>query len=193
MNKNCPNCNNKMTLGYASIHGTFVGFLFFGFSYQNLYFRAEGEKEIKVLDSGCTSTALKCDKCDTVVLIPNFTDTDELFDEEDFTTQTRDVIVEIITICSSKELQDSIASSNPGINLWEDIFQNWKENYKPDMKDFSDSFSMKELVSLKRFNNEVDNCLKLYQGKDFLNFQSSSEYEKLAFAAERTINDLDIG
>ncbi|MCT4644600.1 MAG: PF20097 family protein [Carboxylicivirga sp.] len=67
MSLECPYCKGKLETGQA-IHGTVGGFLLFGLSYQNLYFKPESEKEIKILGSNGSTSALRCEDCGIVIL-----------------------------------------------------------------------------------------------------------------------------
>jgi hypothetical protein len=64
-NFKCPICNNLMTAGKASIHGTICGFIVFGFSHQHLWFEPSdgGFKEKMVLDSNGSTISAYCEKC----------------------------------------------------------------------------------------------------------------------------------
>lgn len=69
MKFNCPNCGSLLEEGHVEVHGTPLGFIFIGFSYQNLYFKAKDKKEIKVLESRCSAPALKCTRCDILIMM----------------------------------------------------------------------------------------------------------------------------
>ncbi len=69
--------------GVVSIHGTALGFIFVGLSYQNLYFEPEYGKEQKVLGCNEEAQALKCIKCNTVTIKR----------EEEFESKSREIIV----------------------------------------------------------------------------------------------------
>lgn len=55
-----------MTEGDAELHGTFIGFLVWGGSYQRLFFHAKGAKRTKetsILASGERCLAFHCPSC----------------------------------------------------------------------------------------------------------------------------------
>ena len=68
---NCPNCNKSMNPGAAEIHGTALGFAIFGWSRQHLWFKASHRKNIKVLHSGGSSPAWRCEFCDITAICKN--------------------------------------------------------------------------------------------------------------------------
>ena len=44
------------------------------------------------------------------------------------TENTRNIIVDILTFCASKEFQENFITENPNINIGKDIFNNWNDN-----------------------------------------------------------------
>lgn len=75
MTTKCPYCNGTIKNGVANIHGTMTGFLFVGFSYQNLYFKPESGQEMKVLGSRESTPAMRCQDCGVVILNKSFPQT----------------------------------------------------------------------------------------------------------------------
>lgn len=65
----CPYCGANMQSGTAEIRGTFLGFLFYGFSRQHLWFWKGGkERKKRILESCTESSALQCVSCGAVAL-----------------------------------------------------------------------------------------------------------------------------
>ena len=62
----CPSCGSPMTSGCATIHGTFWGFLFFGMSWQHLWFANE-QGETRIMKSN-NAPAERCSTCGTIVI-----------------------------------------------------------------------------------------------------------------------------
>ena len=62
----CPMCAGELEPGSVSVHGTTVGFLFFGMSYQNCYFQGVGTEEETVLGSRLRRSGFRCRSCDFV-------------------------------------------------------------------------------------------------------------------------------
>lgn len=143
MSLKCPYCNGKLKNGQASIHGTVGGFLVFGLSYENLYFKSESEKEIKVLGSNNSTPSMRCEDCGIVIL------NKELIEQID---KDRDILIELLTLCSSNELQESIKESNPEINIHQEIYNDWVVFYSSDKKELIESFTEDEL----RMLSEID-------------------------------------
>lgn len=131
----CHYCDGTLESGEARIHGTITGFLLFGFSHQNLYFKTESGEESEVLGSGMSTPAMKCDKCGVFILNKNLPNQNR-----------REIITELLTLCSFKELRDNIEDSGSIITA------KWKENYLPENNDFKNYFSINELSLLADFD-----------------------------------------
>lgn len=59
---------------------------------------------------------MRCDQCGIVTLNIDYS---ELYE--------REKLIELFTLCSSKEIRDSIQGSNPEIDINSEIVINWKE------------------------------------------------------------------
>ena len=67
MNVRCPYCSALMVPGKARVHGTFLGFLLHGFSYQNLWFRRDdATDEEEIVPSGGSRAGHQCPRCGAV-------------------------------------------------------------------------------------------------------------------------------
>lgn len=163
MNLDCPNCDGKLKNGEVKIHGTIGGFFFFGLSYQNLYFKSESEKEIKILGSFGAAPSLRCESCGIVIL------NKEIIPEE---KKNRDILTELLTLCSSEELRESIMESNPEIDIYEQVFKEWNDFYNPQKDVFINSFTEKELDALL----EIDDLIK------------RKAWKSMSLVADRTLN-----
>jgi hypothetical protein len=58
----CPMCRAELEPGTVSIHGTMLGWLSVGWSYQHLWFYQDGKEEA-VLKSGHTRKGYRCRGC----------------------------------------------------------------------------------------------------------------------------------
>jgi len=143
MSLKCPYCNGKLINGQVNIHGTVGGFLLYGLSYENLYFKSESEKEIKILGSNNSTPSLRCEDCEIVIL------NKEIIKQID---KDRDILIELLTLCSSNELQESIKESNPEINIHQEIYNQWIEFYSSEKKELFESFTESDL----RLLSEID-------------------------------------
>ncbi len=141
----CPYCDGNLKSGQASIHGTVGGLFLIGLSYQNLYFKPESGKEINVLGSNSSTPSMRCEKCGVVILNLNFPEQYE-----------RDVMIDLLTLCSSKELRESIQESNPEVNINNEISKAWKDNYLPRENEFKESFTNDELGLLENFDKLIN-------------------------------------
>ncbi len=65
----CPNCSNKMITGKYKLKGSFMGFLFFGFSQKELCFISEEYHDKTTLGLSDEKKGYYCDKCDTQVIL----------------------------------------------------------------------------------------------------------------------------
>lgn len=60
-----------MEIGAAELHGTALGLIFFGFSYQNLCFKSKDKKEIKELDNRSVLPSLRCSNSEILIVNKN--------------------------------------------------------------------------------------------------------------------------
>lgn len=139
MTLKCPYCNGILESGEAKIHGTLTGFLFVGFSYQNLYFKPESGEEIEVLGSRESTPAMRCEECGVVTLKMNIPKQNK-----------RDVIIELLTLCSFEELRNNIDDPKRV------IIEKWKESYLPQDNDLKSAFTMDEQGLLADFDALID-------------------------------------
>ena len=65
---NCPQCNNDMEEGSATVQGTVIGFLLFGLSHQHLWFRNQDGEKRKIVASNEVVSAFQCCDCGLIVL-----------------------------------------------------------------------------------------------------------------------------
>lgn len=68
----CPKYNSYLERGELYLRATFLGFVFFGWSYKHCYYIAKGKNrrrmdEIKVIDNSETKEALHCKKCGLII------------------------------------------------------------------------------------------------------------------------------
>jgi hypothetical protein len=61
-----------MVQGAIAVHGTFLGFLAFGWSYQHCWWQPGGDwgSEVKVVHSGARREAFRCNKC-RMMIVPD--------------------------------------------------------------------------------------------------------------------------
>jgi hypothetical protein len=162
--KNCPYCEGPLVSGNVSIHGSLGEFLLFGFSFHNLFFKPDKGDEIMVLGSAQTAPAMRCGTCGIVSL--------NLYYSE---ILVKDVIIDILTLCSSKELRDSLQGSNSDIDIQSEIIKKWKENYLPNEIGFKNSFTVDELCLLADFDKVL----------------SDNNWEKIEPISEEIIEELN--
>jgi hypothetical protein len=193
MKTECPYCGEVMKKGQAKIHGNTLGFLIVGISYQNLYFRAENEGEIRILESGCSVYSMRCESCGIVILNkPDLIKAEDLSDSE-FSSLTRTDIVEIITLWSSRELQTENQKTNPDINLIEAMFIQWKDLFAFDSEDFRNSFSKHEIDLLIKFDKEINSVFKdsTKEFPEFMEFVGSPDWINLNRTAKEIVKEIE--
>jgi hypothetical protein len=68
---NCPKCSAKLCPGLVTVHGTLLGFLWYGWSYQHCFWRSDQEptNEVKIVGSNCFVQAFRCDACELTVVM----------------------------------------------------------------------------------------------------------------------------
>ena len=145
MKTKCPYCDGTLESGEAKIHGTMVGFLLVGLSYQNLYFKSESGNETSILASHESTPAMKCNTCGVVTLNLNSP-----------TVIIRDTMIELLTLCCYKELRDNVQKSNPEMDVESEIVSKWKEIFLPQDNDFKNFFSIEEIKLLEKFDKVID-------------------------------------
>ena len=151
----CPYCGSTMKSGSAEIHGTVMGFLLMGASYENLYFKPDGEKEIKILDSRSSTSASWCENCEVLFLNNGNIASEDIENESDFSQITRENIFGLLGLFASNEQQAEYLKNYPDLNLADEMFIQWNDCYKPELDDFSSSFNEMELSLLSKFDAEI--------------------------------------
>jgi hypothetical protein len=151
----CPYCGSTMKTGSAEIHGTVMGFLLMGASYENLYFKPDGEKEIKILDSRSSTSASWCENCEVLFLNNGNIAFEDIENESDFSQITRENIFGLLGLFASNEQQAEYLKNYPDLNLADEMFIQWNDCYKPELDDFSSSFNEMELSLLSKFDAEI--------------------------------------
>ncbi len=144
MKLTCPYCNGDLVTGEARIHGTFGGFLLYGLSYENLYFKTHTGEEIKILGSTEVAPSLLCPECEVVIL-----------NKEVIEPKRREIIIDFLTICSSKELLESLKNANPDSDIYKELEATWNLHYTPRDNDFVASFNERELRDLAGMNELI--------------------------------------
>lgn len=67
MSAKCPYCGELMVEGEAFVRGTILGFLFYGFSRQHLWFRPDHESaKTVIIESGTSRAGHQCPSCGAV-------------------------------------------------------------------------------------------------------------------------------
>lgn len=192
MKNSCPYCNTPLTSGYAEIHGTALGFLIAGYSYENLYFRRENEEEIKILESGGSTAALRCESCGVVILNTVNSFLEVTISDSEFTKLTRESIISLLELWSSKEQQLDYKNAYPELNVAEELIMQWIDSYTPDLPDFTGSFRPKELKALALFDVEVKRYFTEHESAipDYGIFVATNAWSKMNAIAVEVLKEL---
>lgn len=59
----CPLCQSELEQGFVSVHGTLLGYLLVGMSYQHCWFKGDESGDEVVLKSRERRQAFKCQAC----------------------------------------------------------------------------------------------------------------------------------
>lgn len=188
----CPYCGSLMKSGRTEIHGTPLGFLAIGFSYENLYFRAGDEKKIRVLQSGCSTPSLRCPNCEIIILNKDDSDPTIKISDSDFTVITRESIFNSLDLWSSKDKQLEYQKRLPDQNFLEELFYQWINSYKSDSEDFKDVFQIEELNLFSLFNQELEIIFYRLDLRiiDFDSFVNTIDWKRLNLIAKDILKEL---
>lgn len=69
----CPRCDWRMAPGRLRVRGTFLGFLFYGISWQHLWWTDANdsrESRLKLIGSGGQRHGLRCASCGMIAFMP---------------------------------------------------------------------------------------------------------------------------
>lgn len=110
----------------------------------------------------------------------------------DYIKSTRESIIEILEIWSSKEVQFNIQESDSLINVSEELFQQWQDFYKTYIEAFKYAFTESEKKLLIEFNDTLtERLLRIGNNFPTLNeFQNSAEWKDINSFAKRIVNEL---
>jgi hypothetical protein len=188
----CPYCGSLMKSGRAEIHGTTLGFLVAGFSYENLYFKTEDEKEIRILESQNSTPSLRCPNCEILILNKSDSETFVKIDDSEFTKLTRDSIFGLIALWAHKDQQIEYKKKFPEINLSEELFYQWRDSFVDDSEDFKNSFRAKELNILNLFDWEITKILTQFNSEipEYSFFVETDNWRKLNSIAKEILIEL---
>ncbi|WP_068475845.1 hypothetical protein [Saccharicrinis aurantiacus] len=193
MNLKCPNCNGIIVHGTARIHGTMFGFLFVGFSYQNLYFQPNNEREYKVLGPNMPVQAMICKNCETLVLSqenykPNITS-----EEPELIELSTNNTFNTLKLWSSSELQKERQLECPDINIVTSLFNQWKNVFRPDVMNYKDVFEFKLQSLLYDFDWELSRVYKSFEQNipHLTEFIETKDWEGLNSKAIKIVNEFD--
>lgn len=192
MNLTCPYCGEQLIEGSAEIQGTVWGFLLVGLSYQNLYFKRQGEKKIKILGSGCATSALRCENCDVVILNKDGSDDAIRIDDDTFAKINRDNIIGLLILWASKESQLKYQKNAPTAQVSNELFSQWEDFYLRESEDFRTLFSDEELIILEEFNVVLNRVAELTPEElpYIEEFVKTKEWEILNLKAIETLERL---
>jgi hypothetical protein len=116
-----------------------------------------------------------------------------LIDENDFEELTRESIIGILELWSSKVEQIKFQESQADINVTEELLQQWEDLFIIDSKEMRQSFTNQEFKLLVQFDKLIhDNYEKLNQNFIKLNdFVETDEWKELNLSATKILKELN--
>ena len=116
---------------------------------------------------------------------------DNSISDQEFTELTRENIIGILKIWASKAEQVELQESTPSINISSELFEYWCDYSMADSEVLNEAFNTKEIELLSRFDSEISNVEKMYDGSfiQIEEFQKTSEWNKLNQLAEEILRN----
>jgi len=121
------------------------------------------------------------------------TPSDNLIEESDFDKLTRESIIGILELWSSKVEQLKYQKSHADINVAEELFQQWKELFLTDSEELKQVFSIQEFKLLTQFDKVVCESYEKFNGNFMtLNeFVETIEWKELNLLATKILKELN--
>jgi hypothetical protein len=98
---------------------------------------------------------------------------EEIYDS-DFIEMSRNSIIENLKLWTSKEIQLELQDSDNDLNLLQELFQQWENNYRIDNKIIGEAFNDSEKELLKTFDESIITCNEKFKG----DFPQLDEFQK---------------
>ena len=98
---------------------------------------------------------------------------EEIYDS-DFIEMSRNSIIENLKLWTSKEVQFELQDSDNDLNLLQELFQQWENNYRIDNKIIEEAFNDTEEELLKTFDESIMTCNEKFKG----DFPQLDEFQK---------------
>ncbi len=98
---------------------------------------------------------------------------EEIYDS-DFIEMSRNSIIENLKLWTSKEIQLELQDSDNDLNLLQELFQQWENNYRIDNKIIEETFNDFEKELLKTFDESIMTCNEKFKG----DFPQLDEFQK---------------
>lgn len=98
---------------------------------------------------------------------------EEIYDS-DFIEMSRNSIIENLKLWTSKEIQIELQDPDNDLNLLQELFQQWENNYRIDSKIKEEAFKDTEKELLKTFDESIMTCNEKFKG----DFPQLDEFQK---------------
>lgn len=98
---------------------------------------------------------------------------EEIYDL-DFIEMSPNSIIENLKLWTSKEIQLELQDSDNDLNLLQELFQQWENNYRIDNKIIEEAFNDSEKELLKTFDESIMTCNEKFKG----DFPQLDEFQK---------------
>ncbi len=147
-----------------------------------------------MLESGGSTAALRCESCGVVILNTDNSFMEVTISDSEFTKLTRESIISLLELWSSKEQQLDYKNAYPELNVAEELIMQWNDSYTPDLPDFASSFRPKELKALALFNVEIKRYFTEHESAipDYSIFVTTNAWSKMNAIAVEVLKELQV-
>lgn len=125
--------------------------------------------------------------------IPEKQDNTEIsIEESDFDNLTRDSLLGLLELWSSKSEQLELQKTQPDTNVSEELFLQWRDFYVVDSEIIKESFSSQELKILAKFDNTIKKSFEEFDEKipEFRDFIQTDIWKELNSLAKDILTNL---
>lgn len=114
-------------------------------------------------------------------------------EESDFEKLTRESIIGILELWSSKSEQTDFQKSQPDNNVTEELFEKWNDLFVVDLEAIKSAFSARELELLTQFDKLIQDNNNQRNGifSQLSDFMETDEWKELNSSAKEILNKLN--
>jgi len=117
---------------------------------------------------------------------------DNSIKENEFLELTRNNIIEVLKLWSSKDEQLEYQKNVPHVNVVGELYGQWDDFYEPGLEAIKDAFSQRELVLLEKFDAEINVQVDKYniQHLQLDDFIFTEEWKVLNYLSTDILNQI---